>query len=149
MSPSVSATRGIRGFTILEVMIVVTIIGILSAIAWPSYQNYLRRSARSEAQQLLAGIANREAQYLLDSRQYTNIIGATGLNANTERWNCTPGGAPTSCTNSAYTVTIAVNNAATPPTFVVTAVAKGNQVPDGNLTINQAGNKTRAGNPGW
>ena len=112
-------------------------------------QSYLRRSARAEAQQLLAGVANREAQYLLDSRQYTNIIGATGLNANTERWTCTPAAAPTTCQNPAYTVTIAVNNAATPPTFTVTAAAQGNQLPDGNLTINQAGSKTRAGNAGW
>jgi type IV pilus assembly protein PilE len=149
MSATDKGPRQVGGFTMIEVMIVVAIIGILSAIAWPSYQNYLRRSARSEAQQLLAGIASREAQYLLDSRQYTNVIGATGLNANTERWTCTPTAAPTSCATSAYTVTIAVDNAATPPTFTVTATAINNQVPDGNLTINQAGNKTRAGNAGW
>jgi type IV pilus assembly protein PilE len=145
--------QGVRnrvwGFTLIEVMVVVAIIAILSSIAWPSYSAYMRRSHRSDAQQLLAGIANREAQFLLDSRMYTNVIGATGLNANTERWSCTPTAAPTSCSTGAYTVTIAVDNAAAPPTFVVTATAKGTQVPDGNLTINQAGAKTRAGNPGW
>lgn len=142
-----------RGFTLIELLITVAVVGILAAIAYPSYESYMRRSARSEAAQLLAGIANREAQYLLDSRMYTNVIGATGLNANTERWTCTPSGAPTSCTNSFYTVTVTPNNAATPPTFEAKAIAIGKQVSDGDLTINHAGAKARkvgAGpNLGW
>jgi type IV pilus assembly protein PilE len=149
MRGSEGVRRQVLGFTLIELMIVVAIIAILSSIGWPSYQSYMRRAHRSDAQQLLTGIANREAQFLLDSRMYTNVIGATGLNANTERWTCTPSAAPTSCSTGAYTVTIAVDNTATPPTFLVTAAAKGTQIPDGNLTLNQAGAKTRAGNPGW
>ncbi len=145
--------RRARGFTLLELLVTLIIVGILAAIAYPSYTGYLARSRRSEAQQLMVSIANREAQYLLDSRMYTNVIGATGLNANTERWTCTPSGAPTTCSNASYTVTVAVNNAATPPTFTATATAIGKQVSDGNLTINQAGAKVRqvgAGpNLGW
>jgi len=145
--------RRTRGFTLIELLITVAIVGVLAAIAYPSYEAYVRRSKRSEAQQLLAAIANREAQYLLDSRQYTNVIGATGLNANTERWTCTPTSAPTSCSNGAYNVAIAIDNAATPPTFTATATATGKQVQDGNLTINQAGAKTRqvgsGPNLGW
>ena len=142
-----------RGFTLIELMITVVIVGVLASIAYPSYEAYMKRNRRAEAQQLLAGIANRESQYLLDSRMYTNVIGATGLNASTERWTCTPTAAPTSCTNGSYTVTVAVNNAATPPTFTATGTAIGKQVSDGNLTINQAGAKVRqvgAGpNLGW
>ena len=59
----------------------------------------------------------------------------------------------TSCTNGSYTVTVAVNNAATPPTFTATGTAIGKQVSDGNLTINHLGAKVRqvgAGpNLGW
>src|SRR5688572_1020039 len=142
-----------RGFTLIELMITVVVVGILAAIAYPSYEAYMKRNRRAEAQQLLASIANREAQYLLDSRMYTNVIGATGLNANTERWTCTPSGAPTTCSTNYYDITVTVDNAATPPTFTATATAKANQVPDGNLTINQAGAKTRAvtsgPNLGW
>lgn len=142
-----------KGFTLIELMITLVVIGILAGIAYPSYEGYMRRSHRSEAAQLLAGIANREAQYLLDSRMYTNVIGATGLNVNTERWTCTPTAAPTTCSTGRYDVSVTVDNAATPPTFLATATAKGKQVQDGNLTINQAGAKARqvSGGPnlGW
>lgn len=141
------------GFTLIEAMIALVVVAILASIAYPSYDGYMKRSRRSEAQQLLAAIANREAQYLLDSRMYTNVIGATGLNANTERWTCTPTTAPTSCTNGAYTVTVVVDNTATPPTFTATASALGKQATDGNLTLNQAGAKVRqvgtGPNLGW
>ncbi|WP_331647142.1 type IV pilin protein [Piscinibacter sp.] len=142
-----------KGFTLIELMIVVAVVTILASIAYPSYEAYMKRSRRSEAQQLVAAIANREAQYLLDSRMYTNVIGATGLNANTERWTCTPTAAPTTCSNGAYNVTIAVNNAATPPTFTVTADATGKQASDGKLTLDQTGAKVRqvgtGPNLGW
>lgn len=145
--------RRARGFTLIELLATVVIIGILAAIAYPSYEGYLKKARRSEAQQLIAAVANREAQYLLDSRMYTNVIGATGLNANTERWTCTPSGAPTTCSNSYYDITVTVDNAATPPTFTATAAAKSTQASDGNLTITQAGTKERkvgAGpNLGW
>jgi type IV pilus assembly protein PilE len=145
--------RRTGGFTLIELLIAVAIVGVLAAVAYPSYEGYMRRSKRSEAAQLLAAIANREAQYLLDSRMYTTVIGATGLNVNTERWNCTPSAAPTTCSNGAYNVTVAIDNTATPPTFTATAAATGKQVQDGTLTINQTGAKTRqvSGGPnlGW
>jgi type IV pilus assembly protein PilE len=145
--------RRARGFTLMELIITLIIIAILAAIAFPSYTGYMQRGRRSEAQQLLVSIANREAQYLLDSRMYTNVIGATGLNANTERFTCTPSGAPTTCANPYYSVTVAVDNAALPPTYTVTATALGSQAVDGNLTLTQSGTKERkvgAGpNLGW
>lgn len=145
--------RWTRGFTLIELLITVAVVAILAGIAYPSYESYIRRSKRSDAQQLLAAIANREAQYLLDSRMYTNVIGATGLNVNTERWTCTPSGAPTACSNGAYDVSVTVDNTATPPTFTATATAIARQVQDGNLTLNQAGAKVRqvgsGPNLGW
>jgi type IV pilus assembly protein PilE len=145
--------RRAKGFTLIELMAVLVIAGILAAIAYPSYTSYLQRSRRSEAQQLMVSIANREAQYLLDSRMYTNVIGATGLNANTERFSCTPSGAPTTCANVYYDIVVAVDNAATPPTYTVTATAKSTQLSDGNLTLTHTGTKERkvgvGPNLGW
>ncbi len=58
--------RAARGFTLIELMITVAVVAILSAIAYPSYQEYVLRSRRVEAQSLLGEAAARQerAQYL-------------------------------------------------------------------------------------
>jgi type IV pilus assembly protein PilE len=61
------------GFTLIEIMIVVAIIGILSAIAYPSYKTYTVKSNRAAAQAFMLNVANREEQYLLDARDYAVI----------------------------------------------------------------------------
>jgi type IV pilus assembly protein PilE len=48
-----STNRKFSGFTLIELMIVVSIIGILAAIAYPSYTEYVRRTHRAEAQEVL------------------------------------------------------------------------------------------------
>ena len=60
-----------KGFTLVELMIVVAIIGIISAVAIPQYKQYVVRGNRVAAQAFMMDIANREKQYLLDARSYT------------------------------------------------------------------------------
>src|SRR5258708_40114560 len=72
--------RRSAGFTLVEVMIVVAIIGIMAAIAYPSYQSYVMRAKRSAAQQFMLDMTSREQQYLLDARSYTATIGSGGFN---------------------------------------------------------------------
>ena len=66
--------KRVRGFTLLEVMIVCVIVGILAAIVLPSYQNQVRKANRSSAQQFLMDVVTKEQQILLDSRNYVGPI---------------------------------------------------------------------------
>ena len=135
-----------NGFTLIELMIVVAVIGVLAAIALPSYRNQVIRANRSAAQQFLSAVATREEQLLLDSRNYQSVAVS---DTTTDHFKDSPsaGGinlaVPTE-TKGNYTFVVAADNTKTPPTFAITATAVGNQAVDGPLTLNQAGTKTPA-----
>jgi type IV pilus assembly protein PilE len=120
--------RGARGFTLIELMIVVAIIAILAAVAWPSYQNYVIRGNRAAAQSFMMTIATRQEQYLLTNRSYTTAIGTGGLGLTAPKE-----------TDGRYT--FAVTNPTT-SSYLITATATGNQFSDGDLTLSSDGTKT-------
>lgn len=125
-----------RGFTLIEMLIVVAIIAILAAIAVPSYQGHLRKGRRAQAESFLMEVTNAQQQYLLDARAYAPSLTALGKVA------------PTDVSNF-YDVQVAV--ATPPPSFTLTAtpIATTAQASDGTLTIDSTGAKTRAGTSGW
>lgn len=63
--------RNEKGFTLIELMIVIAIIGILAAVAIPSYQNYTKRAKASEAKILLDAIRTNEETYKAEYNVYT------------------------------------------------------------------------------
>ncbi|HZN86572.1 MAG TPA: type IV pilin protein [Burkholderiales bacterium] len=134
-----------RGMTIVELLVVMTIVGILAAVAFPAYEGQQRKGTRAAAQAAMVNIANKQAQILLDARNYA--LGAGALAA----LNVT---LPVEVT-SFYTVTVTDKDGATagtnPPTFTITAtpIAGKRQVADGVLTLNHTGAKTRDGKTGW
>lgn len=123
------------GFTLIEVLIVVAIIGILVAIALPSYHDQMRKSARAEAQSFLTDAASRQQQYLVDKRRYATSA-ELGVSL------------PKSLQPKFAPVVVNVPDV-TPPTFELRLVATGDQVKDKcpTLTIDNRGNRGPDGCP--
>ena len=63
-----------KGFTLIELMIVVAIIGILAAIAIPQFASYRQRAHDAQAKSALKNLATAEEAYYADNQHYTNII---------------------------------------------------------------------------
>lgn len=128
--PAGRSLRAGAGFTLIEVMIVVVIIGILAAIAYPSYQSQLVRGRRAAAQAYMMDLAQSQQRYMLDRRSYAGTEAELNKSAPQE-------------VSPHYTITIAAP-AANPPTFTITATPSGVQASDGPLTLDNLGVKTPA-----
>ncbi|MEO6422179.1 MAG: type IV pilin protein, partial [Candidatus Nitrotoga sp.] len=72
----------LKGFTLTELLIAVVIIGILAAVAMPSYQNYVRQTNRTAAKGILHENAQFMEQFYTANNQYDATVGADGI-ANT------------------------------------------------------------------
>jgi type IV pilus assembly protein PilE len=68
-----------RGFTLIEVMIVVVIIGILAGISYPSYRSYMVQSRRSDAQVALSQAANQQERYFTECNRYAQTLAGARL----------------------------------------------------------------------
>ncbi|MFH1727980.1 MAG: prepilin-type N-terminal cleavage/methylation domain-containing protein [Pseudomonadota bacterium] len=76
-----------KGFTLVELMIVVAIIGILAAIAIPSFMAYIKKSKRSEVGMVVNGVFAAQADYNIDNAKFHKFTGANGAGAAATPWN--------------------------------------------------------------
>lgn len=125
-----------KGFSLIELMIVVAVIGIVGAIAMPSYDNYMLKSRRAEAKAGLAEVADRQERYYLQASEYTDDFGANFLNISNET------------EEGYYIITVALSSSN--QSYTLTATAQGSQVNDTTtgagdctvMTLNSVGLKT-------
>jgi len=134
------------GFTLIELMITVAIIGILASIAYPSYQDSVRKSRRADAKGVLLGLTNAMERRFTEKNSYCDAALATGGTAVTGCGAATEDtGTPSIYTippetTSFYTVTI---SAATASSYTLSAARTGAQSNEkcGSLTLTNTGVK--------
>ena len=108
---AIGAHRG-RGFTLMELMIVVAIIGLLSAIAVPGYQDYVRKGKRTEGKAALTAAASRMERFYTQNNCYPSAA-TTCANATSSGLALTAAGIPAfsgdNAANASYDITVTFN----------------------------------------
>jgi type IV pilus assembly protein PilE len=121
-----------RGFTLIELMIVIVIIGLLFAIALPAYQASVLRGHRADAQGILMDISAREERFMAQNNTYTTDINtAAGLNIGT-----------TTSNNGYYNLSVAACGGGIATCYLLTATATGGQANDtdcATITLSSTG----------
>jgi type IV pilus assembly protein PilE len=139
-----------RGFTLIELMIVVAVVGVLVAVALPSYRNYVIRAARVEAQTELLELASLQEKVFLNSNSYTPCVanpynGTSTVSPSCDGASSSSGGlgrASSQTKDGRYALSLDITTPG--PTFVLTAtpVAAGTQVGDGTISVTESGKRT-------
>jgi len=124
------------GFTLIELMLVVAVIAILAAVAFPSYQEQVRKSKRTEVQAELIDIASRLQQYKSTNFNY-KVNTTTAIDLTKVGFSSTT---PLS-QNGLYTLNLSFNTAATSWVLSAVPVTTGSQKNDGVSCLDDSGRR--------
>ena len=133
-----------QGFTLIELMIVVAIIGIIAAVAIPSYQDSVRKSARAVAKEALFEVVSRQENNFLNSKAYATDL--TNLGYSGATYYVDKQGNTSVAGDSVYLIQLATG--ATTSAYTVQAVPQNSQTGDtqcGTLSLSSAGVKGESG----
>jgi type IV pilus assembly protein PilE len=132
MNRRLHGMRGTRGFTLIELMIAVAVLGILSGVAYPSYLSQVKKARRADARAALTAAAQSMERWYTERSTYAGAtLGTSGIY-------------PTTSTNGFYTLSIVSQTAAG---FSLQAAPAGAQAGDacGSFTYDQTGTKGVSG----
>lgn len=113
-----------KGFTLIELMIVVVVIAILAALALPAYQSYVEQARRADAKSALLAVQLAQEKYRANNPTYGTLAEINAAAVSPDGY---------------YNISVNVN-AGPPSTYTATATRRGSQVSDtkcGNFSINQ------------
>ncbi len=138
------------GFTLIELMIVVVIVGVLTMVAYPAYRSFTVKANRAEAKSYLMHLAQREQLYFNDSRVYATDdelrVYDTDDDGDGTITDDEEGTIPERVEDN-YVVTFDLTTISPVPRFTITAtpIDGTRQEADGNLSIDNTGEKLHAG----
>jgi type IV pilus assembly protein PilE len=133
------STAAEGGFTLIELMITVAILGIVATIATTSYSSQIQKSRRTDARSALLDLAGREEKLF----STTNAYSAAATDLGYANWTT-----PVGSNGGDYLLSVVVNAPANPPSYTLTATATGVQAGDTQcttLSIDQTGNQMATG----
>lgn len=125
-------SRSIIGFTLIELMIVVAIIGIISAIAYPSYSQYLVKAGRAEGMSMLLQVMERQENHYRNKLTYSTDLSQIGFGSgNVESETGKYSISAETCASGSIKRCV-----------LLTATGQGRQIGDGDFTLNSRGEKS-------